>query len=207
MMSLIIPVHHGGVEFKYKDINGDGVIDSEDRVPIGYPSSPEINYGFGFSTGYKNWDFSCFFNGIARTSFFIDSSGTQPFYQYSVDEGEAINQLLDIYAQDHWSEDNKDPYALYPRLTHARSDNNRVNSTWWLRDGSYLRLRQVELGYNISKDFIKSKLPLLQSGRLYCSATNLFTISKFDLWDVSLSGDPYNYPVQKVFNLGIRLEF
>ncbi|MCL5130499.1 TonB-dependent receptor [Algibacter sp. L4_22] len=198
---------YGPGDIKYKDINRDGVIDSEDRVPIGYPSSPEINYGFGFSTGYKNWDFSCFFNGIARTSFFIDSSGTQPFYQYSVDEGEAINQLLDIYAQDHWSEDNKDPYALYPRLTHARSDNNRVNSTWWLRDGSYLRLRQVELGYNISKDFIKSKLPLLQSGRLYCSATNLFTISKFDLWDVSLSGDPYNYPVQKVFNLGIRLEF
>ncbi|WP_082379326.1 SusC/RagA family TonB-linked outer membrane protein [Pseudalgibacter alginicilyticus] len=198
---------YGPGDIKYKDINGDGVITNEDRVPIGYPSSPEINYGFGFSMGYKSWDFSCFFNGVARTSFFIDSGGTQPFYQYSVDEGLAINQLLDVYAQDHWSEDNRDAYALYPRLTHARSDNNRVNSTWWLRDGSYLRLRQVEIGFNLSKDIIKNNLPMLQSGRFYCSATNLLTFSKFDLWDVSLGGDPYNYPVQKVFNLGLRLEF
>lgn len=202
---------YGPGDIKYKDINNDGVITDLDKVAIGYPTAPEINYGFGFSMGYKNWDFSCFFNGVARKSFFIDAEETQPFYEHTFDSSNndnriAINQLLDAYAQDHWSEGNRDPYALYPRLSHARSNNNNERSTWWLRDGSYLRLRQVEVGFNLSKNIIKN-IPLIQSGRFYCSGTNLLTISKFDLWDVSIGGNPYNYPVQKVFNLGVRLQF
>jgi TonB-linked SusC/RagA family outer membrane protein len=198
---------YGPGDLKYKDINQDGVINESDQVPIGHPTTPEINYGFGFTIGYKNWDFNCFFNGVGKKSFFIDSAKTASFYQFSSGGQTSVNQLLDIYANDHWSEENRDPYALYPRLTHEFVQNNRVASTWWMRDGSYLRLQQVELGYTLPKDFIKRTLPAINDGRFYISGRNLLTISKFDLWDVSLSGNPYSYPVQKVVNFGFRVNF
>lgn len=198
---------YGPGDIKYMDINDDGVVDENDRVPMGYPTIPEINYGFGFTIGYHNWDFNCFFNGIARKSFFINSATSQPFRQFNDGGDRAITQLLGVYADNHWSEDNRDPYALWPRLTHALSPNNRVQSSWWLRDGSYLRLQQVEVGYTIPKNFIKQAMPVITSGRVYLSGRNLLTFSKFDLWDVSLSGNPYKYPVQKVINFGVRLKF
>ena len=198
---------YGPGDIKYKDINNDGVISEVDIVPLGHPTAPEINYGFGFTLGYKGWDLNCFFNGIANTSFFINSGTTQPFFE-STDNGvRSINNLLQVYAGDHWSEDNRNPYALYPRLSHVRAGNNNRRSSWFLRDGSYLRLKQLELGYTLSKDIIKNSFPFLVSARFYSSATNLFTISKFNLWDVSLAGNPYSYPVQKTFNFGFRAQF
>ncbi|WP_298239015.1 TonB-dependent receptor [uncultured Algibacter sp.] len=214
---------YGPGDIKYKDINRDGVVDEGDQVPIGYPTSPEINYGFGLSVGYKNWDFNCFFNGIARKSFFIQRTkeykfgnnltqkaqfSTAPFIQWTADRiPTSENQLLEVYANDHWSLENRDPYALHPRFSHIRNRNNEKVSSWWLRDGSYLRLQQIEVGYTIPRDFVKKAMPVLAEGRIYISGRNLITFSKFDSWDVSLSGNPYKYPVQKVINIGVRLKF
>ena len=191
-------------DIKYKDINNDGVIDINDEVPIGYPTTPEIIYGFGVSSSYKNFDLSFFFQGSARSSFFIDAYRTSPFIDTS---GSAIgnNALLTEWANDHWSENDRNLYAAWPRLSDQLIDNNNRNSTWWLRDGSFLRLKSLEIGYSMNEELIqKAKL---ESARLYISTTNLFTISKFKIWDVEMGGNGLGYPIQRGINLGLNMNF
>ena len=191
-------------DIKYKDISNDGVIDINDEVPIGYPTTPEIIYGFGVSSSYKNFDLSFFFQGSARSSFFIDAYRTSPFIDTS---GSAIgnNALLTAWANDHWSENDRNLYAAWPRLSDQLIDNNNRNSTWWLRDGSFLRLKSLEIGYSMNEELIqKAKL---ESARLYISTTNLFTISKFKIWDVEMGGNGLGYPIQRGINLGLNMNF
>jgi TonB-linked SusC/RagA family outer membrane protein len=202
-------------DIKYRDINGDGKITDLDQVPIGYPTSPEIVYGFGLSTGWKNIDFSFFFQGLARESFQIaqnneyemnsdgmyytlKSVGTTPFIY-------GASALLDVYAKNHWSEDNRDIYALWPRLSDSYVENNMKESTWWMRDGSFLRLKSVELGYTLPQN-IASKI-YMSGLRVYVSATNLLTFSKFKMWDPEMGGNGLGYPVQRVYNFGVQLSF
>ncbi|SEM65206.1 TonB-linked outer membrane protein, SusC/RagA family [bacterium A37T11] len=198
-------------DIKYIDINGDGRITSLDIAPLGYPTVPEINYGFGFSLGYKGFDFSVFFQGLARESFFIDPKATGPFRSYTYDgetvAGSVQNQVLQVYADDHWSEENKNLYALYPRLSWtAGNPNNEVTSTWWMRNGEFLRLKQLEVGYTFGN---KGTLKRMGIGtfRLYGNGLNLWTLSRFKLWDVEMAGNGLNYPIQKVFNLGLKVDF
>lgn len=198
---------YGGGDIKYKDINGDGKISELDQVPIGYPDRPEIVYGFGFSVGYRGFDFSAFFQGLARESFWINYGATAPFVGFVYDgedtEGKIFqNSLLQAYADDHWSEDNQNLYALWPRLSTsaAGNANNSQRSTWMMRDGAFLRLKSVELGYNVAK--IKGA-----KARIYLSGTNLLTFSKFKLWDPEMGGNGLGYPIQRVFNLGLTLSF
>lgn len=188
---------YGGGDIKYTDVNRDGQITSADMVPIGYPTSPEIVYGFGFSVGYKGLDASVFFQGLANESFWIDAAATAPFQNQT--------QLLKAYADSHWSEDNQDVYALWPRLSPSLNSNNSQTNTWFMRDGSFLRLKQLEIGYTIPGKWQK-KLHLNQF-RVYLSGTNLLTFSKFKLWDVEMGGNGLGYPIQKVFNLGVNLTF
>jgi hypothetical protein len=184
-------------------------------APIGYPTSPEIVYGFGLSGGWKFVDVSFFFQGLARESFWINlsntyefnnerrgynitSTGTSPFIFGST-------ALIDAYAQDHWSEDNRDIYALWPRLSDSYVDNNIQKSTWFMRDGSFLRLKSLEIGFTIPQTLVsRAKITNL---RLYFSGTNLLTFSKFKLWDPEMGGDGLGYPVQKVYNFGVQLSF
>ena len=191
-------------DIKYKDINGDGIIDINDEVPIGYPTTPEIIYGFGVSSTYKNFDLSFFFQGSARSSFFIDAYRTSPFIDTS---GSAIgnNALLNAWANDHWSENDRNLYAAWPRLSDQLIDNNNRNSTWWLRDGGFLRLKSLEVGYSINTEsFEKVKL---ESLRIYLSGTNLLTFSKFKIWDVEMGGNGLGYPIQRGVNFGINMNF
>ena len=191
-------------DIKYKDINNDGIIDINDEVPIGYPTTPEIIYGFGISSSYKNFDFSFFFQGSARSSFFIDAYRTSPFIDTA---GGAIgnNALLTAWANDHWSENDRNLYAAWPRLSDQLIDNNNRNSTWWLRDGGFLRLKSMEFGYSINPEsFEKFKLEAL---RIYLSGTNLFTFSKFKIWDVEMGGNGLGYPIQRGINLGLNMNF
>jgi TonB-linked SusC/RagA family outer membrane protein len=202
-------------DIKYRDINGDGKITELDQVPIGYPTSPEIVYGFGLSTGWKNFDFSFFFQGLARESFQIaldnqyemdndglfyklKSIGTTPFIYGS-------SALLDAYAKDHWSEDNRNIYAIWPRLSDEYVENNMKSSTWWMRDGSFLRLKSVEIGYSLPQN-VASRL-YMSGLRIYFSATNLLTFSKFKMWDPEMGGSGLGYPVQRVSNFGVQLSF
>lgn len=193
-------------DIKYRDINGDGEITTLDRVPIGYPTTPEIVYGFGFSAGYKNLDFSAFFQGSARSSFWIDVANTSPFIDHDGNNNViSQNQLLKAYADSYWSEDNRNIYALWPRLSATLNENNAQRSTWFMQDGSFLRLKQVELGYSLPQPFLR-KIGLNQL-RIYGSGTNLLTFSKFKLWDVEMAGSGLGYPIQKVINFGIQVGF
>jgi TonB-linked SusC/RagA family outer membrane protein len=207
-----------GGDIKFRDINGDGQISDLDRVPIGFPTRPEIVYGFGPSLTFKDFDISFFMQGSARSSFWIDAEATAPFVEYRYDdELEGIrlqNQLLKAYADNHWSEENRDLYALWPRLSafpvqsssgSSLQTNNTQRSTWFMRDGSFLRLKQVEAGYTLPRRFTQ-KLKM-ENLRIYGSATNLLTISRFKLWDIEMAGNGLGYPVQRVLNLGLQVGF
>lgn len=192
---------YGGGDIKYRDVNGDGLINDQDIVPIGLPTAPEIIYGFGGTIGYKDFDFSFFFQGSARSSFFINSENIAPF----VLNGGSQNGLLSAISESYWSEENRDVYALWPRLSPNFVPNNNRNSTWWMRNGNFLRLRSVELGYNASQS-VNKKIGF-RGLRVYLSATNLGFISSFKTWDPEMGGNGLGYPIQGTYNLGVRATF
>ena len=172
------------------DANGncDGIINTNDRVYMGYPEDPEIVYGFGPSMKYKNWDFSFFFQGAARTSILM--SGFHPFGK------NASRGVMKFIADDYWSESNPNPNAAYPRLTRDTNANNTVNSSYWLRNGAFLKLKNAEIGYTF-KMF-----------RAYLNGSNLLTFSPFKHWDPEMGGGSgMKYPTQRVFNIGIQFTF
>jgi TonB-linked SusC/RagA family outer membrane protein len=193
-----------GGDIKYKDINHDGVINTLDQVPIGFPTTPEVIYGFGFSSKYKSFDINAFFQGSGRSSFWIDVEKTSPFIDNDDDDDiVSQNQLLKAYADDHWSEEDRNLYALWPRLNSELGNNNNQQSTWFMRDGSFLRLKQVEVGYTLPVRLSQRiRMDIL---RLYFNATNLYTWSKFKLWDVEMAGEGMGYPIQKQFNIGLQV--
>lgn len=188
-----------GGDIKYKDIDQDGVITNLDMVPIGYPTTPRMTYGFGLSVGYKGVDFSSFFQGSAKSSFWIDASTTAPFVSLATGQK---NQLLQAYADDHWSEDNRNLKALWPRFSDIASTNNTKVSTWFMRNGAFLRIKQIELGYTF-KETLTKRIGI-EKIRMYVNGTNLHNFSKFKLWDVEMGGNGLGYPLQKVYNFGIQ---
>lgn len=188
-----------GGDIKYRDVNGDGQITSADMVPIGYPTSPEVNYGFGFTIGHGGLDVSAFFQGSGSSSFQINSENITPFAL----NGGSQNGLLTAISNSHWSEDSRNLYAFWPRLSDHFIANNNQSSTWWMRDGSFLRLKTVEVGYTLDKSLFK-KLGLTNA-RIYMNGMNLFLISKFKMWDPEMGGNGMGYPIQRVFNFGINL--
>jgi TonB-linked SusC/RagA family outer membrane protein len=194
-----------GGDIKYRDINNDGEITSLDMVPIGFPTTPEIIYGFGLSAGNDRFDFSFFFQGLARESFWIDARATHPFVDVGSGNVISKNALLQVYADSHWSETNQDLYALWPRLSNRVIANNTQRSTWFMRDGSFLRLKSVELGYTLPDRLLKHLQ--LKDMRLYVSGVNLLTFSGFKLWDPEMAGNGLGYPIQKVYNVGIQFSF
>jgi TonB-linked SusC/RagA family outer membrane protein len=198
------PIQYGSImagDIKYRDINGDGKITNADYVPIGYPTVPEVIYGFGFSVGFKNFDISAFFQGSARSSFLINSANITPFYL----NGGNQNGLLSAIANNHWSEDNQNSYAFWPRLNNQISINNSQPSTWWLENGSFVRLKSTEIGYNVPEQTLKKMG--LSSARIYINGTNLLTMSVFKLWDPEMGASGLGYPIQKVFNVGLVAGF
>lgn len=188
-----------GGDIKYRDINNDGIINEYDKVATGFPETPEIIYGFGFSLIYKGLDFSSFFQGLANESFWMRPAYLQPFYQN--------HQVLKVFADDYYNPDNPNPYALYPRLSIAESKNNNQYSTWWLRSGAFLRWKQAEIGFTFPERWTKkAKMSKL---RIYGNGTNLLLLSDFKLWDVEMGGRDagLGYPLQRVFNVGLQANF
>ncbi|MDF2514826.1 MAG: TonB-dependent receptor [Sphingobacterium sp.] len=203
---------YGAGDIKFRDVNGDGVITGKDQVPLGFPTTPEILYGAGFTLGYKGAHLSLFFQGATRQSFWINSGsgttaddfGTAPFI--------GDKQLLQAYAENHWSESNRDIYALWPRFTADPSfglGNNSVRNTWFMRDGTFLRLKQAEIDYNFTQSgrtgFLKRAH--IKQLRIYANGSNLLAWSPFKLWDPEMAGSGLNYPLQRVFNFGILASF
>lgn len=200
-----------GGDIKYRDVNGDGEITSLDIVPLGLPTTPEIVYGFGLSAGYKNFDISGFFQGSTRSSFWIDPARITPFATNAITfQGNGTiqtlqNGLLQGIADSYWSEDNRNMQAFWPRLSSNVNSNNAQTSNWWMRNGSFLRLKTVELGYNLSGKSVE-KLGI-GSIRLYANGTNLFVKSSFKMWDPEQGSNGLGYPLQKVFNFGLNVQF
>ena len=174
-------------DIKYRDVNGDGKTDGSDQVMISpYGTTPRIQYGLGMNVTYKKFDFGVFFNGSAKRTIMI--SGISPF-------GQSDYNVMQFIADDYWSESNPNPNAKYPRLglTSSQTANNTVASTYWMRNGNFIRFKTLELGYKF------------KYGRVYLNGDNIAVFSPFKLWDPELSWNAY--PLQRTFNIGVQLNF
>jgi hypothetical protein len=174
-------------------------------APIGCPTTPEINYGFGVSVGAKTFDLSIFFSGSARSSFWTDVSAMSPFVQRTVNAQILETGLAKFIADDHWTELSQNPRAAWPRLANTVINNNVQRSTWFMHNSDFLRLKSAEIGYSLPR--ITVTKAGLTACRVYISGTNLLLLSKFKLWDVEMGSNGLGYPLQRVLNLGVNLSF
>lgn len=189
-------------DIKYRDINGDGVVNTFDRVAIGYTTVPEINYGFGVSLGWKGLDFSVFFSGVGHVTRIIGGYNLYGMASNYIRQG----QIFADVAENRWSLANPDPNAKYPRMSTTRMENNLQASTFWLRNMSFLRLKNAEIGYTLPKAWTKKAG--LSTVRFYVQGVNLLTFSDFDLWDPELEADYGNqYPTVRTVTVGLNLNF
>lgn len=187
-------------DVKYADLTGDGIVDVNDRSPIMNPSFPEINYGFSGGFTYKNLDVSFLFQGAANMSMSLGFNALLPFSAY----GSAMG-----FIKDRWyagSPDNN-ANAKIPRLTLNYADlTNYYNSSLWIRDASYLRLRNVQVAYNLKGSFL-NKIGA-NSLRLFVSGQNLLTFDTLKFIDPeNVASGSMTYPQLKVFNFGVNLQF
>jgi len=191
-------------DIKYKDVNNDNVVDQLDQVAIGYTTNPEIVYGFGETVGWKGIDLSVFFQGVAHTT--IQMSGIAVYGFSGALSSVTRGAVYEDVILNRWSLENQDPMALYPRITIGDNPNNNQLSTLRLRDGSFIRLKNIELGYTIPKKYT-AKLHI-SALRFYTSGVNILTFSKFKIWDPELgSGDGSTYPLNRNFVLGVNINF
>lgn len=181
---------YGVGDIKYKDMNGDGRIDANDQTLIGNPTVPQIVYGFGGSAQYRRFDFSIFFQGVAKTSLLMGN--IHPF-------NDLYSQLYQFIADDIWTETNPNPDAKYPRLVTMDGQlahNNHQSSTFYLRNGAFMRLKNVEVGYTF------------KFARIYLAGQNLLTWSPFTHWDPETGGGRgLTYPTLRTVSAGLQLNF
>lgn len=199
-----IPIPQFGVvkpgDIKYKDINGDHEIDVYDESPIGKPYVPEIVYGFGFNIKYKNVDLGTFFQGAGNFTNMLQGSTFMP--------GSGGGAIGNIYsnADDRWTPENQSSEVFWPRLSITKSEHNMRNSTWWIRNASYLRLKNLEIGYTLPKSW--QKVCAMRNARVFFRGSNLLTWAPFDMWDPELgSQDGLKYPLQKIYSFGLEVTF
>lgn len=196
-------------DIKYKDINGDGMINDDDIVPIGNTKNPELVYGFGLSAQWKGFDFSVLFQGTGKTDVILEGYSVFPF-----SEGEYGNVLSAVAdPRNRWisreisgtpATERQD--AIFPRLSYGARENNQKWSTWWLRDGRFLRLKNLELGYTLPQTFTRKFK--VERARIYFLGYNLACWAPFDWWDPeqgSVNGNVY--PIQKTFTFGLNVSF
>lgn len=190
-------------DIKYKDLNADGIIDALDVTAIGGTADPRLIYGFGVNLVYKYFDLGMLFQGngctwqiIGRSQDFLPGGGNS-----------ATGNILSN-VDDRWTADKPSQNVFYPRLTAGPNANNSQASTWWLKDMSMLRMKEIEIGYSLPKNLI-AKI-YLSKARLYLRGTNLLTFSKFKLWDPEVTSSNSNglrYPIMKSFSMGIEIAF
>lgn len=189
-------------DLKYKDMNEDGVIDDYDKGYIGKPDIPRITYGFGTTLSWNNFTLGMFFQGVADISLTLSASNFKPF----ADESAKGNLYGNI--TDRWTTENPRQDAFWPRLDYGLTNAmNYDESTHWIKDGSYLRLKTLDLAYNIPNK-LTSKYGL-NSCRIYMSCFNVLTFTSFDMWDVELGqdGNGMKYPNLRTYALGINFSF
>lgn len=185
-------------DIKYKDQNGDNVINDYDRVFTGYARTPEITFGFGGTMAYKGFDFSLFFNGASRTNLFLNGSSMYPFLNNM-----GTNNVLREYYDNRWTPQN--PNGLYPAAANGNSPNNFRPNTLYMKDGSYIRLRNAELGYTLPKT-LTTKLGM-STLRLFANGLNLYTWDKIKVIDPESENGTGGYPLQRSLNFGLQVNF
>lgn len=186
-------------DIKYRDMNGDGEITALDETAIGGTRIPEIVYGFGANIRYRSVDFGFFMQGTANTYQIL---GGETWLPASVLGAGSIFSNID----DRWTVDNPSQNVFWPRMGEAQSENNNQRSTWWLRDMSFLRLKNIELGYTFPRDWTSQVG--VKSARLFVRGSNLLTFSKFKLWDPELeTTDGLKYPIMKSVSVGLNINF
>lgn len=188
-------------DIKYRDLDNDHEITLKDMTAIGGTENPEFVYGFGLNTTFKHFDFGFFFQGNGNTYRMIGRGN-------NFLPGAALGATGNIYtnATDSWTEENPRSDAFYPRLHMGYNANNAQASTWWLKDMSLLRLKNIEIGYSLSKRVL-ANTPI-EHGRIFVRGTNLFHLSNFKLWDPELSTDNgLKYPIMSTYSMGVQLKF
>ncbi len=189
-------------DIKYKDINGDNVIDEYDKVAIGYTYIPEISYGFGVSAQWKGIDVSVFFQGVGNITRQIGGASFYGASENIWDKGQIFAEVAD----NRWTVDNPDPNAMYPRLSVTKVANNQQASTYWQRDCSFIRLKNAEIGYTFPKKWFEKAG--ISNVRLYLTGNNLLTFSKFKLWDPELeTSNGTKYPQMRTGAVGLNVNF
>ena len=188
-------------DIKYADINGDGLINSGDIVAIGSTTKPNLVYGFGLSAKWKGLDVNMHFQGAGKSSFFINGTTV---HMFSGGDGWG-NVLKEMAEGNRWILGvNEDPNAEYPRLSYGSNSNNELQSSYWLRNGSYIRLKTLDIGYSFPTALV-NKLHL-NKVRVFFIGTNLLTFSSFKLWDPGLgSSDGKKYPLSKTLSVGVQV--
>lgn len=187
-------------DIKYRDVNGDGVIDDFDRVAIGYARTPELMYGFGGTVAYKGIDMTMNFTGAARTSTFLDMEGMYPF------QLEYPNyNILHEYYDNRWVSGRDNSDAKYPAVINGNNPNNFRTNTMYLKNASYLRLKVAEIGYNFPEQIAQSLS--IEGLRLFVNGTDLLTFDKLKVVDPESNYGTGGYPRQRVINFGAQINF
>lgn len=186
-------------DIKYKDVNHDNRIDVYDKTAIGGTIAPEIVYGFGMSASYKNLDLGVLFQGAARMWRMLSSN---------ILPGQNSGGYYNVFSnyKDRWTTDNPSQNVFYPRLTYGPNTINAQPSTWWLKNTSYVRLKNLEIGYSLPKKFAERSF--ISSARVFLRGTNLLTFSHFKLWDPELdASDGGQYPLMRSYSVGLEFKF
>ncbi len=194
-------------DIKYKDVNGDGKIDGNDQVAIGATTKPNLIYGFGIAANWKGLDVNLHFQGAGKSTYFIDGS-TVHMFKLGDGWGNVLSEMANsnrwISADISGDPATENPNAEYPRLSYGPNSNNYQQSTYWLRNGSYLRLKTVEVGYTLPTQLVNKVH--FNTVRIFFVSTNLLTWSAFKLWDPEMgSTDGKRYPLSKNLSLGISV--
>ena len=193
-------------DIKYKDVNGDGIVDDGDRVAIGATDTPSLIYGLGASVSWRGFDLNLHFQGAGKYTFLINSGAVNAFR-----DGRWGNILQGI-TDNRWissdisgTKETENPNAPYPRLSYGYNLNNQQSSSFWLRNGRFLRLKNLDIGYTLPKPMVNTIH--LENVRIYISGQNLITWSPFKLWDPELDSSQrgQTYPITRSFTAGIQI--
>ena len=191
-------------DIKYKDLNNDGQIDAYDQTYISRGDVPTTVYGFGFTVGWKDLSVGMMFQGVAGAERVLNGSSVNPF------NGGGGSGNLYSNIGDRWTEENPDQSAFYPRLSYGSETTSNINnfqkSTWWVRNMNFLRLKTLQISYNLPKPWVNKVH--LKNAAVYVMGTNLFTLSRFKLWDPELNTDNgASYPNTTSYSVGINFTF
>ena len=191
-------------DIKYKDLNNDGQIDAYDQTYISRGDVPTTVYGFGFTVGWKDLSVGMMFQGVAGAERVLNGSSINPF------NGGGGSGNLYSNIDDRWTEENPDQNAFYPRLSYGSETTSNINnfqkSTWWVRNMNFLRLKTLQISYNLPKPWVNKVH--LKNAAVYVMGTNLFTLSRFKLWDPELNTDNgASYPNTTSYSVGINFTF